>query len=96
MPQNGVSGGRGTYPEEEDQSQLGTVELLKSALPALGIWLASPMMSLIDSAVVGRSDSSLARVDSPGTGHNDRGLLQLPVFISWRGHHHPRGHSPGQ
>jgi len=33
--------------------------MIRFALPALGSWLVSPLMSLVDTAVVGRSASSL-------------------------------------
>lgn len=31
-----------------------TWELIKFAIPTLGIWVSSPILSLVDSAVVGR------------------------------------------
>ena len=36
-----------------------TSNMIRFALPALGSWLVSPLMSLVDTAVVGRSASSL-------------------------------------
>ena len=44
---------------EQDADEPSTLDLARFALPTLGAWLVSPMMSLIDTGVVGRCASSV-------------------------------------
>jgi Na+-driven multidrug efflux pump len=37
--------------------EISNEQVLRFALPALGIWICNPLMSLIDTSVVGQTDS---------------------------------------
>ena len=56
------------HPTAAEDHQPTAADLAKFALPTLGAWLISPMMSLIDTGVVGRRASSTALAAlGPGT-----------------------------
>lgn len=43
----------GGWGEQKDDGNVSYARMLKFILPTLGIWLASPIMSLVDAGVVG-------------------------------------------
>ena len=53
--------------------------MIRFALPALGSWLVSPLMSLVDTAVVGRS--VIARAGSARAGDDGRRQPILPLLL---------------
>jgi Na+-driven multidrug efflux pump len=55
--------------------------LLKFTLPTLGIWLASPIMSLVDTSVVGRKSAVELAALGPATNMCDT-LLYIFYFLA--------------
>lgn len=82
---NAINDGSLQFLEADEQSAKGILQqmwdIIMFAGPALGIWLSGPMMSLIDTAVVGNSSSLELAALGPGTVFCDQ-LSYVFMFLS--------------
>lgn len=72
----------GGWGEQNEDDNVSYARMLKFILPTLGIWLASPIMSLVDAGVVGeffycRNDDRQASPTKAAL----RALSQVPVRV---------------
>lgn len=81
----------GGWGEQKDDGNVSYTRMLKFILPTLGIWLASPIMSLVDAGVVGEDGVTKGKKKivcylhvSAHTSCRNNGIARrVPWYICW-------------